>query len=95
MSLRKEAKGRGCTVRIPNVCNFNSETVVLAHIRLAGVSGMGMKSPDLLGAWACSACHDEIDGRTHKSGLSRDELRLAHYDGMARTIVQLEKEGLV
>jgi hypothetical protein len=95
MSLRKEARGRGCTVRIPGVCNFNSETVVLAHIRLAGVSGMGMKSPDLLGAWACSACHDEIDGRTHKSGLSRDELRLAHYDGMARTIVQLEKEGLI
>jgi hypothetical protein len=95
MSLRKEARGRGCTVRIPNVCNFNSETVVLAHIRLAGVSGIGMKSPDLLGAWACSACHDEIDGRTHKSGLSRDELRLVHYDGMARTIVQLEKEGLV
>jgi hypothetical protein len=95
MSLRKEARGRGCTVRIPNVCNFNSETVVLAHIRLAGVSGMGMKSPDLLGAWACSACHDEIDGRTHKSGLSRDELRLAHYDGMARTIWQLHKEGLI
>jgi hypothetical protein len=95
MSLRKEAKGRGCMVRLPGICNFNSETVVLAHIRLAGVSGMGMKSPDLLGAWACNACHDEIDGRTHKSGLSRDELRLAHYDGMARTIVQLDKEGLV
>ena len=93
--LRKEAKGRGCTVRIPGVCNFNSETVVLAHIRVAGVSGMGLKSPDLLGAWACSACHDECDSRTHKSGLSRDELRLAHYDGMARTIMQLHKEGLV
>lgn len=95
MSLRKEAKGRGCMVRLPGICNFNSETVVLAHIRLAGVSGMGMKSPDLLGAWACNACHDEIDGRTHKSGLSRDELRLAHFEGMARTIVQLDKEGLV
>ncbi len=82
-------------VRLPGICNFNSETVVLAHIRLAGVSGMGMKSPDLIGAWACSACHDEIDGRTHKSGLSHDELRLAHYDGMARTIAQLDKEGLV
>ena len=93
--LRKAAKDRGCTVRIPSVCNFNSETVVLAHIRLAGISGMGMKSPDLLGAWACSACHDEIDGRTRKSGMTRDELRLAHYDGMARTIVQLEKEGLI
>ena len=95
MSLRKEAKGRGCMVRIPGVCNFNSETVVLAHIRLTGISGMGMKSPDLIGAWACSACHDEIDGRTHRSGLTRDELRLAHYEGMARTIVQLEKEGLI
>ena len=95
MTLRKEARGRGCTVRIPGVCNFNSETVVLAHIRVAGVSGMGLKSPDLLGAWACSNCHDEIDGRTHTSGLSRDELRLAHYDGMARTIMQLHKEGLI
>jgi hypothetical protein len=95
MSLRKEAKGRGCMVRLPGICNFNSETVVLAHIRLAGISGMGMKSPDLIGAWACSACHDEIDGRTHKSGMTHDELRLAHYDGMARTIAQLEKEGLV
>jgi hypothetical protein len=95
MSLRKEAKGRGCMVRLPGICNFNSETVVLAHIRLAGVSGMGMKSPDLIGAWACSACHDELDGRTHKSGMTHDELRLAHFEGMARTIAQLEKEGLV
>ena len=93
--LRKEARGRGCTVRIPGVCNFNSETVVLAHIRVAGVSGMGLKAPDLLGAWACSACHDECDFRTHKSGLSRDELRLALYDGMARTIMQLHTEGLI
>jgi hypothetical protein len=82
-------------VRIPGVCNFNSETVVLAHIRVAGVSGMGIKSPDLLGAWACSACHAEVDGQTHKSGMTRDELRLAHFEGMARTIAQLEKEGLV
>jgi len=95
MSLRKEAKGRGCMVRLPGICNFNSETVVLAHIRLAGVSGMGMKSPDLLGAWACNACHDEIDGRTHKSGMTHDELRLAHFEGMARTIAQLDREGLV
>ena len=95
MNLRKEAKGRGCMVWIFGICNHNSETVVLAHIRIAGVSGMGMKSPDLIGAWACSACHDELDGRTRKSGLTRDELRLAHFEGMARTIMQLHKEGLV
>ena len=94
MNLRKEAKGRGCMVRIPGVCTHNSETVVLAHVRLTGVSGMGMKSPDILGAWACSACHDAVDRRNH-TDLDRDYVRLLHLEGMARTIAQLEKEGLL
>ena len=81
-------------VRIPEVCNHNSETVVLAHYRLAGVSGIGMKSPDLLGAWACSACHDAIDRRAH-TDLDRDYVRLLHLEGMARTIAQLNREGLI
>jgi hypothetical protein len=94
MKLRKEAKGRGCMVRIPDVCNHNSETVVLAHYRLAGVSGIGMKSPDVLGAWACSACHDAIDRRAH-TDLDRDYVRLLHLEGMARTLAQLNREGLL
>jgi len=94
MKLRKEAKGRGCMVRIPEVCNHNSETVVLAHYRLAGVSGIGMKSPDVLGAWACSSCHDAIDRRAH-TDLDRDYVRLLHLEGMARTIAQLNREGLL
>jgi len=94
MKLRKEAKGRGCMVRIPEVCNHNSETVVLCHYRLAGVSGIGMKSPDVLGAWACSACHDAIDRRAH-TDLDRDYVRLLHLEGMARTLAQLNREGLI
>ena len=94
MNLRKEAKGRGCMVRIPGVCSHNSETVVLAHVRLTGVSGMGMKAPDILGAWACSSCHDAVDRRNH-TDLERDYVRLLHLEGMARTIAQLEKEGLL
>jgi hypothetical protein len=81
-------------VRIPEVCNYNSETTVLAHYRLAGVSGIGMKSPDILGAWACSACHDAIDRRAH-TDLDRDYVRLLHLEGMARTIAQLNREGLI
>jgi hypothetical protein len=92
VNLRQEARGRGCMVRLPEVCNHNSETVVLAHVRLAGISGMGTKSPDLIGAWACSACHDAIDRRSH-TDLDRDYVRLAHLEGMARTIAQLVKEG--
>ncbi|EHP0911263.1 DUF1364 family protein, partial [Escherichia coli] len=40
--LRKAARGRECQVRIPGVCNGNSETSVLAHIRLAGLCGTGI-----------------------------------------------------
>lgn len=78
-------------IRIPGVCNHNSETVVLAHVRIAGISGMGMKSPDLLGAWSCSECHSAADRRTHLD-LDRDYVRLLHLEGMARTINQLLKE---
>jgi hypothetical protein len=95
IDLRKEAKGRGCMVRLPNVCNHNSETVVLAHVRLPGGSGMGIKAAsDLIGAWACSSCHDAIDRRAHMD-LDRDYVRLAHFEGMARTIAQLAKEGKI
>ena len=81
-------------VRLPGVCNHNPETTVLAHVRLAGVSGMGMKADDLLGAWACSSCHDAIDRRGHLD-LERDYVRLAHLEAMVRTIAILRKEGLV
>ena len=30
-----------------------------------------MKPDDLIGAWACSACHDEIDRRTNDSRQQR------------------------
>lgn len=94
MNLRKQAKGRGCTVRLPGVCNHNSETVVLCHVRLSGISGMGLKADDLLGAWACSQCHGAIDRRSHLD-LDRDYVRLAHLEGMVRTIAQLRAEDIV
>lgn len=94
MNLRKQAKGRDCMVRLPGICNHNPETTVLAHARLVGVSGMGMKADDLLGAWACSSCHDAIDRRAH-TDLDRDYVRLAHLEGMVRTIAALKKEGLI
>jgi hypothetical protein len=81
-------------VRLIGICNHNPETTVLAHIRMPGISGIGMKADDLLGAWACSSCHDAIDRRSH-TDLDRDYVRLAHLEGMARTITILRKEGIV
>ena len=93
-NLKKEAQGRGCMIRLPEICNHNSETVVLAHVRMAGISGMGIKADDLLGAWSCSACHDAVDRRSH-TDLDRDHVRLAHLEGVIRTIAQLRKENIV
>lgn len=77
-------------VRIPGVCNGNPETTVLAHIRIGNVAGIGQKPPDICGVWACSACHDVIDGRKvfhdmQEGWYSNDLLRalvqqLAYYD---------------
>lgn len=84
MNLRKYAERKPCTVRIPGVCNGREDTTVLAHFRMSGISGMSLKSPDLLGAWACSDCHDAVDRRrfTH---LDRDYVRLLHLEGVMRT----------
>ncbi|HEB0102979.1 TPA: DUF1364 domain-containing protein [Serratia marcescens] len=89
--LTKEARGRECQVRIPGVCNFNPETTVLAHYRLAGTCGTAIKPDDTQAAWACSACHDEVDRRT--SLIDANDARLMHAEGVMRTQEILRKEG--
>lgn len=91
--LTKLARDRECQVRIVGICNHNPETTVLAHYRLAGTCGMGIKPHDLLGAWACSSCHDEIDRRTRL--IDADSAALAHLEGVIRTQAILLKEGKV
>ena len=93
--LTRAARGRDCQVRIPGICNGNPETTILAHYRLAGTrSGMGIKPNDLQGAWACSACHDAVDGRV-ASEFNRHELRMMHLEGLVRTLDILVSEGKV
>lgn len=91
--IRKSARGKDCMVRLPGICNFNPETTVAAHIRIAGTCGMGMKPSDLLTVRACSSCHDEIDRRTWR--MQPDEVRLYVHEAHCRTLVEYEREGLV
>lgn len=91
-NLRKTARGRECQLRIPGICNFNPETTVLAHYRMAGICGTGIKPGDTQAAFACSSCHDAVDGRI-KTGFTRDELRLFHAEGVFRTQQILRDEG--
>lgn len=93
MNLRKAARGRACQVRLP-ICNADSETTVLAHIRRSGVAGMGQKPPDTCAVLACSACHDAIDGRGY-CPVSRPELDSYILEAMCRTHAIWSKEGLL
>lgn len=58
--LRASAKGQTCTFQIIGTCNHDPETTILAHLP-SEVKGTGNKSDDWNAAFACSACHDDID----------------------------------
>lgn len=93
--ITASAIGESCTVRIPNICNHNVDTVVAAH--LSGVRfghGFGHKVSELHIAYCCSACHDALDGRI-KTEYSKDELKLFHLEAVIETQIKLIKKGLV
>jgi len=87
MRLRALARDRDCQIRLPGICNGLQETVVLAHFRMPLLSGMGTKSPDLIGAWACSECHRYVD--THKDCQTQLDFAKAVF----RTQAKLIEEG--
>ncbi|SMY34257.1 nuclease domain-containing protein [Photobacterium andalusiense] len=60
--LRNAAKNQQCSVQILGVCNFNPDTVVLAHL-FSTAHGMAYKSDDFWAVDCCSNCHDVLDGR--------------------------------
>ncbi len=87
----KSAKGQDCEIMIPGICNHNPETTIFAH--LSG-GGMGMKTNDIHGAYACSSCHDAIDGRT-KTEFTYYNLKFYHYEGMVRTQEIMINKGIL
>ncbi|CAH7222983.1 DUF1364 domain-containing protein [Vibrio crassostreae] len=70
--IRNSAKGKDCTLRLIGVCNFDSETTVLAHVGYDG--GMATKCGDNMAVFACSDCHTEID-KTGREEYAADKLR--------------------
>lgn len=85
MNLRRAAKGRACLIRIAG-CRGDGTTTVLCHYRLAGTSGIAFKPDDRQAAFGCDYCHDVVDGRRKAPpGYTRDQVRLAHCEGVLRT----------
>jgi len=63
---------------------------------MQGISGMGLKAPDLLGAWSCAPCHTLCDtGRYGEVQMERDERDLLFLQGVMRTQAVLIAEGHV
>lgn len=86
--LRREAIGRQCQIRLPGCL---TEPCCLCHYRLIGISGMGAKPPDLLGAWGCAACHEKVD--TTRRG--DPEVQLDFARAVMRTQAALIAEGKI
>jgi len=83
-------------VRLPGICSYDPETVVLAHYRMAGFCGMGQKMDDLFGAFCCDRCHSVIDNRVLTAdGLSRADIKQYHLEGILRTQKIWLENGLI
>lgn len=61
---RKAAKGQPCTLRLPTCYpGPDNEQVQLCHLRMLGGGGTGLKPHDSEAVFACTHCHDILDGR--------------------------------
>lgn len=100
------ARDKPCLIRIARTCLgepcASEETTVLCHYTLAGYKAMGSRKaslPDLCGAWGCRTCHDICDGRlkaTHwRDGITHDQVKLWHAEGVMRTLDALVKAGVL
>jgi len=88
--ITKSARGEDCTLLLDS-CS-GSETVVLCHI--GKNRGMGYKCGDHFAVYACSNCHDIIDGRV-KSRFANDELSDIKLIALERTQQKLIDKGLL
>ena len=93
--ITQSARNQSCTVRLPFICNHDNSTTVFAHIN--GVRfghGVGIKTN--FGAYACSSCHDVLDGRVKRpSDMTAADIKLAHYEAVIETMAILIDRGLV
>lgn len=91
--LKDSAKGKDCTLRLIGTCNGNSETTVLCHVGRR--RGTAIKSGDNMAIYACSSCHDAIDGRVSYNSLANPNLHEDILRAIEETQEQFIDEGLM
>jgi hypothetical protein len=94
-ALTKIARDKPCLVRLPG-CSGGGEDTVAAHYRSVSLgAGVAFKTNDYLTSWACFSCHQIIDGVKRLSDYTKDQIRLAHAEGVMRTLNELIRLGKV
>ena len=87
--IRDSAKGENCSLRL-GYCSGN-ETTVLCHI--GRNRGWAIKCADYFAVYACSNCHDVIDGRSkplYEVDIEEEKLR-----ALEETQAKLITKGLI
>lgn len=93
-ALRDSAKGEACTLQLAGICNRDTATTVLAHLPDES-NGLGTKSDDISGCYACSACHDVIDSRAGRESLGEEDFEWHARRAMVRTWRRMIASGVV
>lgn len=94
MDLRKYARGKDCDIRIAGRCRGQPEYSVWCHVRMIGITGMGLKAPDVLGCVGCDICHGIVDGQI-KDMYGPGERRLFLLEGVMRRQAKLVEEEIL
>ena len=89
-AIRKAARMQGCSLRLRG-CRNDPEMTVLAHLNCVD-KGMGFKSPDWWAVFACSNCHDIIDGRK-QTDMSHEDVDHRILYGLYETQKELIRLG--
>lgn len=97
MTLEQLARGMPCMIRLPGYAH-DEQTTVLCHLRMAGITGGGQKSPSIIAAWGCFDCHRVTEGdqlSAEEKKLDRDWLELMFLHGVIRTQYELIRRGKI
>jgi len=98
--IRESARGERCQVRYVGICSHDPTKTIWSHARWGaqlgdGGRGMSTKASDILGAYACTACDAAYDQMTGAGDMTRAELDLDWMMGHCRSLVILERKGIV
>jgi hypothetical protein len=95
--ITESARNEQCTLRIPNVCNYDSSTTVWAHSnRSRDGKGLGLKANDENGAYACYACHSVYDRqRPRPEGMTLEQVESYFTHAMNVSRLMLIEKGVL